>query len=261
MSHAVEVRNLSYSIRGKNILSDISLSVSGGEYVSLIGPNGAGKTTLLQCINRMYDGGTGEIFLNGRSLHEYSRRDIARAVSYVPQNDGRQFPFTVFDFVMMGRYAYMQAFSSPSSDDRDAVHDALSLTGTELFKDRLVPTLSGGERQKVLIAAAVAQATPIMLLDEPTTFLDPKHEADIQDMLIKIHRERNITILSVTHDINSAALVSNRIIALKNGTIAFCGISQELMCDTVLQSIYDYSFLLSEHPRTHIPLIVPEISA
>ncbi len=255
----IEIVRFSFSISSKAILKDISLTVKEGEYISIVGPNGAGKTTLLKCLDRIHKGGGGDIKIAGKPLDKYSQKELARQVSYVPQADGRISPFTVYEFVMMGRYPYLSPFSSPGEEDEDAVHDALAMTGISEFAERFLSTLSGGERQKVFIAAALAQGAKVLLLDEPTTFLDPKHEADVHRLLARANRERGITIVSVTHDINSAVLMSRRVLALKDGAVAFCGCADKFMNNEILQKIYEKSFLFVKHPRTGKTIVAPEM--
>jgi iron complex transport system ATP-binding protein len=254
---AIEVRGFSLRLGGKEILRDVAFEVRSGEYFSIIGPNGAGKTTLLKCLDRILTGGSGEIRVLGRPLAEYRQRDLARHMSYVPQADGRQFPFTVEQFVLMGRYPYLSPFSSIRPEDRRAVDEAMQLTGTAPFADRQLDTLSGGERQKVYIAAALAQGAEILLLDEPTTFLDYRHQAEIRNVLVRANAGSGVTIVTVTHDVNRAVLDSDRIMALRDGTVAFCGGPKDVMKPEVLERIYQTSLLLVEHPNTGLPVIVP----
>jgi len=254
----ITIDNFSFSIRNNVILKDISFGVNKGDYFSIIGPNGAGKTTLLKCLMRIYTGGKGTIILDGKSLNSYTQKELAKLISYVPQSDGRSMDFTVNEFVMMGRYPYFSPFSSVSKKDREAVSEALVSTETEYLAYRYLNTLSGGERQSVFIAAAIAQGSKIFLLDEPTTSLDPKHQSDIQKILKRINSEHGITIVSVTHDINNAILLSNHIIVLKEGTVAFSGSPSEVMCNEVLERIYEKTFLFIDHPVTGQPVIIPE---
>ena len=259
-SPLIDIRNFSFAIGAKVILDSISLTVSEDEYLSIIGPNGAGKTTLLKCLIRIYTGGKGTITLGGKPLEQYSQKELARIMSYVPQGNGSQLPFTVEEFVMMGRYPYLSPFTSFTRKDRYAVQNALSLTGAVFLSERRLSTLSGGERQTVYIAAALAQSTRILLLDEPTTFLDPKHEADVHAILKTIKREFGTTIISVTHDINSAALQSDRIVILKNGTVAFEGSARDIMKNEVLESVYERPFTFVSHPVSGQLIVVPEVN-
>jgi len=256
---AIEMEHFSFSVNGHEILRDISFTIREGEFVSIIGPNGAGKTTLLKCLDRIHISGRGKIRIAGKLLNAYSQRHLARCVCYVPQADGNIPPFTVFEYVMMGRYPYLSPFSPPTNADKAAVALALDLTDTTQFAHRFLSTLSGGERQRVYIAAALAQEAGILLLDEPATFLDPVHQNEIYRLLYRINYEHGATILSVTHDINIAALISHRILALKNGSIIFLGTPDELMDEAVLRNIYGKSFLFVKHPRTGKDIIVTDV--
>jgi len=253
----IEVRNFSYRFGARPVLREVSFTVREGEYLAIVGPNGAGKTTLIKCLDRLLGGGTGEIRIAGRPLRSYRRKQLARRISYVPQADGRVSAFTVEQFVLMGRYPYLSPFSAVSREDRRAVQEALESTGTAAFADRLLPTLSGGERQKVYIAAALAQGAGVLLLDEPTTFLDYRHQAEIAGLLARAKRRSGVTIVAVTHDVNQAALHSDRIVALRQGRVAFCGPPPEIMKPDVLRQIYGTSFLLVDHPGARLPVIVP----
>jgi len=253
----IDVRNFSFRMGRKDILRDVSFSVHEGEYLSIVGPNGAGKTTLLKCIDRILTGGTGRIEVWGRPLTSYSQKKLAMLVGYVPQADSRVFPFTVEQFVLMGRYPYLNPFFSIGREDQRAVAEVLKRTGTAAFAQRLMNTLSGGERQKVFIAAALAQEAGILLLDEPTTFLDYRHQDEIQELLTRANKESNVTVVSVTHDVNRAALQSDRIVALRQGAVVFRGSPDQIMQPEVLQEIYDSSFVLMDHPQAGLRIIAP----
>ncbi len=259
MRTAIEVNNYSYCVSGKQILSGVSLAVENGENVSIIGPNGAGKTTLLRCINRIITGGTGVINLNGKPISEYNQKDIARMIGYVPQTGKNIFPFTVREFVLMGRYSFFSPFSAISKTDEEAVKQALIITGTEKWADRSMSTLSGGERQKVLIAGALAQGAKILLLDEPATFLDPYYQDEVYRLLSRLNNESGVTIVSVTHDINSACFFSSRIIALKDGHVVFQGPAGKIMDNEILHRIYSKDFLFAAHPSSGLAVIVPGV--
>lgn len=258
---AVEVRGFSFRLGKTQILRDVSFRVGAGEYVTIVGPNGAGKTTLLKCLDRIYTGGTGRIEIFGRPLADYHQKDLARRLSYVPQADGRVFPFTVRQFVLMGRYPYLTPFSTVGQEDRDAVSRAMDETGTAELADRVLDTLSGGERQKVYIAAALAQGAEILLLDEPTTFLDYRHQAEIRELLARANRRSGVTVVAVTHDVNRAVLDSDRMVALRDGSIVHSGVPAEIMRPEVLEDIYGTPLLLADHPSAPVPVIVPQTPA
>jgi cobalamin transport system ATP-binding protein len=255
----LEIAEFSFQIGSKEILHDVSFSVRQGEYLSIVGPNGAGKTTLLKCLDRIYRGGTGKITVFDQPLESYRQRDLARRLSYVPQADGRVFPFTVEQFVLMGRYPYLNPFSSVGHEDMEAVHQVMERTAVDEFAHRKLDTLSGGERQKVYIAAALAQGAEVLLLDEPTTFLDYRHQAEVRDLLAEVNRNSGVTVVAVTHDVNRAAMDSHRVVALSEGTVVFDGTPSEIMQPEVLQRIYGTSFLLVGHPQGDVPIIAPQL--
>jgi len=255
----LDVVEFSFGFGTKEILRDVSFTVAQGEYFSIVGPNGAGKTTLLKCLDRIYRGGSGEISVFGQPLEGYRQRDLARRLSYVPQADGRVFPFTVGQFVLMGRYPHLNPFSSVGRDDMAAVGQVMERTGIAPFAERKLDTLSGGERQKVYIAAALAQGAEVLLLDEPTTFLDYRHQADVRDLLAELNRNAGVTIVAVTHDVNRAAIDSHRIVALSAGTVVFSGTPAEIMRPDVLERIYGTPFLMVDHPQGDVPIIAPQL--
>lgn len=254
----IEIENLSLSLAGQAILHDISLTVTRGEHLAIVGPNGAGKTTLLKCLIRLLHGG-GTIKLSGRRLGDYSQKELARKIAYVPQLDGQSLPFTVKEFALMGRYPHLSPFSATGPEDQHAVDQALALTGTRPLMDRPLDTLSAGERQKALIAASLAQGASTLLLDEPTAFLDPRHQVEIQRLLQRLNHEYGMTLLTVTHDINAAIAYSTQIIALKQGALVFTGNPTAFADSQVLEAIYQQRFLLAQHPQGGRPIAVSEI--
>ena len=257
--YVLEINNFSLACEGQNILSAISFAVTQGEHLAIVGPNGAGKTTLLKCLARLLQG-EGSIKLLTRRLEEYRQKELARTMAYVPQLDGHSLPFTVNEFVRMGRYPYHSPFSAWNTEDQHAIEQALTLTGIAPFAERHLDTLSAGERQKVLIAASLAQGTHLLLLDEPTTFLDPRHQAEIQRLLQQLNREYGVTLLVVTHDINAAIAYSTHIIALKQGTLVFNGTPAAFANSQLLETIYQQRFLFAHHPQTGHPIAVAEVS-
>jgi len=253
----VQIAGLSVCLGGKPVLVDISFGICAGEYMVVVGPNGAGKTTLLRCLVRILRG-EGSIAIEGRPLESYRQRDLARRVAYVPQVGNWTAPYTVEQFVAMGRYPHLSPFSSLALEDRRAVREAMERTRTVQFAGRMLETLSGGERQQVGIAAALAQGAQLLLLDEPTTFLDYRHQAEVLALLREANHQAGVTILAVTHDLNHAALEADWAVALRDGKIAFRGTATELMRADVLRRIYATDLLLVEHPATPVPVVVPQ---
>jgi len=250
-------RGFSYRIGKKTLLEEIDFEVRAGERWAIIGPNGAGKSTLLKAFCRILPPGEGLLLAHDKPLSQYKQKALARWISYVPQASGRDDLFTVREFVVMGRYPHLSAFSTLTRRDWEEVERVLDLTGMTDFAQRRVCTLSGGEQQKTLIAAALVQGAHIMLLDEPTAFLDPYQQSQIHDLLETLHQETGKTLIEVTHDINRAALGHDRILGLRAGRVVFTGSPEELMTGGVLQEIYGRSFKLFPHPETGRTMVLP----
>jgi iron complex transport system ATP-binding protein len=257
-SSAFQIEGLSVKAGGTTILQDITFDVAEGESLAIIGPNGAGKTTLLRSLMRMISGVTGSIRVFGRPLAACSQRELARMVSYVPQAEGRTLPFTVREFMLMARYPHMSPFSHLTARDNEVVDRAMERTGMAVFAERGMDTLSGGERQKVFVAAALAQEPRVLLLDEPTTFLDYRHQVEVLELVERLHREGGLTVLSVTHDLNQGALAGDRVLALRQGRTTFHGTPQELLAHPeILSGIYDTEFDYITHPHTGAIIVAP----
>ena len=254
------VRDVSLRRAERRVLHAVSLSLGKGERLALVGPNGAGKTTLLKCLNRILTGWSGSITLAGRDLAAYGHRELARWMAYVPQAGVQTSPFSVEAFVLMGRYPYQGFLARQDKRDRRAVDEALDLTDTAFLRDRPLHALSGGERQRVILAAALAQEARILLLDEPTVFLDPRHEAAFCAVLTRVHRERDLTMITATHDLNRAVLMHDHVVALKEGRVLFSGPPASFMTRATLQEVYDNPFLLTTHPDTGHPMVLPEVT-
>lgn len=252
----IDVHGATVRMGGRVILENVSFEVKRGENITIIGPNGAGKTTLLKVIGGLIPLSSGEIHLAGRNLRDYRRQEIARQIAYVAQSAGLMCACTAFEFVLMGRYAHYRRLGGISEQDKVAAREALDVTGTAPFADRALKTLSGGERQKVLIAAALAQAAPILLLDEPSTFLDYRHAAEVTDLIEKLNREGGLTVLTVSHDLNRGALECDRVFALDRGRIIFSGSPDDLAHPGVLQNIYNTPLDLIEHPQGQAKVVV-----
>jgi iron complex transport system ATP-binding protein len=260
MSDSVlEVDALSLSLHGTAILRDVSLSIRTGETWSILGANGAGKSSLLKCLMRIQTHWTGRVRLYGLPLESYAQRELARRVAYVPQAGGdQQFPYTVREFVRMGRYPYSGPFGSAHPGDEKAIEDAMCRVGVDRFSDRTLENLSGGERQKVFIAAALSQGSDILLLDEPTAFLDYRHQADVFSLLRALNRESGTTVVTVTHDVNAAIFAGGHALGLRDGRVVWQGPSRELANERHLTAIFDASFRLLDDPVTGLRLVAPQ---
>lgn len=246
----INCRDLHINLSGEPILKGITFSVSEGDYLCITGPNGSGKSTLLRCLNGIITAVKGELTLMAKDLRQYRQKHIAALVSYVPQNSGRALPFTVDEFVKMGRYAHQSAFSDWTQLDQQAVQSALAITNCAAFQYRAMETLSGGECQRVMIAAALAQESPILLLDEPTSFLDPHHQVEVHQLIQSLNRDHGKTILEVTHDINHASQHAKQILALRDGKTLWQGEARDFLQASRLKQLYNQDFIFLPHPQT-----------
>ncbi len=252
----IQIETLSIELSGNPILKDISLSVDEGEYVSIIGPNGAGKTTLIKCLAGIHRNWEGSIQISKKPFNDYDSKTLARLQSYVPQAEGRTNPLTVQEFVTLGRYPHLSPFTTLNAADYIAIDEAIARAELQDFRHRKMNTLSGGERQMAFIAAALAQGTKILLLDEPSTFLDYRHQAEIADLLKKACREQGITVIAVHHDVNTAAACSDRIYALKEGSVIFSGTPSETAHSKILETIYDTEFITLPSSSRALPFVI-----
>lgn len=254
----LKLQNYSYYFGRVPALSGLNLSLPAGGWLSVIGPNGAGKSTLLKSLLRLNEGGrpAGAALLNGRALAEYRQKELARLVSYVPQAGGWIPPFTVEEFLRLSRYPRSSPRAPWSKDDAAALEAALSLTGLAPLATRPLGQLSGGERQKAYLAAALAQESRLMLLDEPTAFLDPRHAAELAGLLKKLKREQNLTIVVVTHDLNQALSAGGQALVLRGGRQLHFGPAQSLLQEGILEEAYAHPFSRFKHPQTGQDLVM-----
>lgn len=258
-SPVLSIRSLAFSLGGKAILQDVSLDVTAGETWSIIGANGAGKSTLVKCVMRIHTGWTGHVKLHDKDLGQYSQRELARQIAYVPQpGSDQRFPFTVREFVRMSRYAYAGPFGTAGSGDQEALDTAMTRANVSQFGDRTLDSLSGGERQKVYIAAALAQEGGILLLDEPTAFLDYRHQDEVAEILHALTQESGTTCISVTHDVNAAMLTGGKALALRDGRVVWQGPTAQLSDEDTLEHIYGTAFRFLDDPVTGLRLVAPQ---
>ena len=253
----LETYDLRVRLGETDVLDGVNLEVGAGELLAVIGPNGAGKSTLLRSLDGLQSSHGGRVEVDGRPVSGLPRRELARVISYVPQTDVPADGYTVRAFVEMGRYPYLAAWSAFTEDDRQAVDEALELTETVHLAARSMKTLSGGERQRVWIAAALAQGGTILLLDEPTSFLDYRHQVRVLDLLGRLHAEGGYTVVAVTHDLNGLVADADSVLALVGGRVEFSGSPHELFDAAVLSRIFGNDFVLVEGGRHGLPLVMP----
>lgn len=237
---SIRVNNLSFSYGQKNVLHDISFSVEKGEFLSVLGPNGAGKSTLLRCILGLLHGCSGEVLVNERNIKGFSAREASKQIAYIPQKSHSVFQYTVLDIVLMGRSNRTSAFGNPGKEDAQASINALQKVGICALKDRCFHTLSGGEQQLVLIARALAQDAPILLLDEPTANLDFANQILVLDQTKKLASE-GYTVIQTTHHPEQSYLYSDRILALQHGRIVANGKPAEILTNETMKQLYNVS--------------------
>ena len=257
MTPLLEARALGLVLGGARILDGISFSVRRGEFLAIVGPNGAGKTSLLKCLGGLRRPSSGTVLLEGRPMEGLSRRRIARRIAWIPQSGTDSLPFTVREFLLLSRYPWKSAFSGESVDDREILANAFRLTELEGLQDRPVHLLSGGERQKALLAAALVQTTDMLFLDEPTSFLDYRCQVEMSALVERVNRERGITVLMVTHDINLALRSADRVLALKGGGILRDGAARDFLDAGLLREIFDTEFHSFVGDGVRIPYVAP----
>jgi iron complex transport system ATP-binding protein len=230
--------SFAYPRSPRGVLHDVSLDVQRGAIVGLLGPNGSGKTTLLKIAAGMLTPQQGTVEIAGVDVRTLGRRELARRLAVVPQETQTAFDFTVRDIVLMGRYPHLGAFELEGADDLAIARDALSATGTSHLESRRFATLSGGEKQRVVIASALAQASDLLLLDEPTASLDVGYQFDIALLLRRLNAERGATMVVSTHDLNLAAALCSTLVLLKDGRVAAHGSTTDVLTQANIRLIY-----------------------
>jgi iron complex transport system ATP-binding protein len=235
---SIRVSNLKFAYP-KFSLRVEELAFESAKVTAIVGPNGAGKTTLLKCLGAVLPIPKGSLFIEGRDLASLRSRERARLVCYVPQEHDTTFNYAVSDFVLMGRASYISPFALPSGEDAKAAAEALAFVGLAHYADRFISELSSGERRLVLIARALAQQSDILLMDEPTTFLDPKHETEVFQLVRKLAVEKMKTILVTLHSLEMAVQHSDEMVFMKGGEVVASGKSAEVFEDSLLERVYD----------------------
>lgn len=253
----LQATELSFGYGERLVLDAVSASVSRGDIVGLLGPNGSGKTTLLRLLAGMLTPARGEVTLNGRPLRAMTRRELARQIAVVPQDTHSTFDFTVLDIVLMGRFPHLGPFELEGPADMEIAREALAATDTLGLESRRFATLSGGEKQRVVIASALAQSADILLLDEPTASLDLGYQFEIASLLRRLNESRGTTMVVCTHDLNFAAALCGRCVLLHRGRVLANGATADVLTPQNIRSLYGVTADVQLHERAGHLTVVP----
>lgn len=251
----IKLENISFRYNTHWVLKDVSCEIGEGEFVGIIGPNGSGKTTLMKIIDGILNPQEGKVLINGISGKKLRRDNLAKIIAVVAQDFQMIFPFSVQEIVLMGRAPHLNKWQFESEADIRIARGVMEMTGTLEFANRPMSALSGGERQRVLIARALAQQPQILLLDEPTAFLDIKHQVDFFDLIKSLNKNRTLTVVAITHDINLASLYCDRIILLQKGSIHCLGNPEEVIAEKNIKEVYETNVAVDKNPATGRPRI------
>ena len=242
---------------GQFALRDLSVAIAPGSLTGLLGPNGSGKTTLLKLLAGVLEPEQGTVLLDGQPLNGMSRRAVARRVAVVPQETHPAFDYTVMEMVLMGRHPHLGPFQIEGPADLAIAREALAATGTAHLAARSYMTLSGGEKQRVIIAGALAQSPSVLLLDEPTASLDLGYQLDIASLLSALNRERSVTMVMATHDLNLAASICDTLVLMRDGRILAHGATADALTASNVQQLYGVDADVQYHDRAGHLTIVP----
>jgi len=254
--NVLSLHNVSFSYHpGTPTLQDVSLSVSPGEFLTIVGPNGSGKSTLLKLCGRMLTPQKGSVALYGRHVSDYPRIELAKRVAFVSQESNIQFPFTVFEVVLMGRAPHCSGLAFESKKDIETAVSAMEKTDIAHLAHQPVSTLSGGERQRAFIARALAQQPELILLDEPNAHLDIAHQVEVFGLMKSMIAEAGLTVVAVSHDLNLAASYSDRVALLRCGSLVAVGTPGEVLSGANIRDVFQTEVLIDRHPLHGAPRI------
>jgi iron complex transport system ATP-binding protein len=254
----IEIKNLNVAYGPRLVLKNISLDVKTGETLALLGPNGSGKSTLIRALSGVAPTASGRLCLAGRDLAGLDAAKRARLMAVVPQTVSLPPAFTVWEMVLLGRTPYLNFLGQISAKDEEIARGALAKVDALSFAERRVGELSGGEQQRVLLARALAQATPVLLLDEPTTHLDLQHQIGLLELVRNLAREENLTVVIALHDLNLAARYADRVALIVDGEIKALGTPKEVLQPEMISAIYHWPVQVLPHPFLDTLLILPD---
>jgi iron complex transport system ATP-binding protein len=253
----LNARDLTVSYTGSPVLHGVDLSVPGGAITAVIGPNGSGKSTMLRALGRLLQPRGGGVTVDGQPINALPSREVARRIGVLPQDRSAPDGLTVADLVARGRHPHQRWFQRWGADDEQAVARVLARTGLLDQAERPVDQLSGGQRQRAWIAMVLAQDTDVLLLDEPTTFLDVAHAVDMLDLIEDLHTERPRTVVMVLHDINLAARYAHQVVVMHDGRVAAYGPPATVITSTLIETVFGLPVVVTQDPVAGTPLVVP----
>jgi iron complex transport system ATP-binding protein len=256
MTHRLHARSVTLRYDERTVSSDLTIAIPDGSFTVVVGPNACGKSTLLRALARLLAPTAGQVILDGRSIGEFPTREIARRLGLLPQSATAPAGITVADLVGRGRYPHQSFFRQWSKADEMAVAAAMQATRITDLADRLVDELSGGQRQRVWVAMVLAQETPILLLDEPTTFLDIAHQIELLELLADLNAEGR-TVVAVLHDLNHACRYASHLVAMRAGAILAEGRPSDVVTEKLVEAVFGLPCTVIDDPVSHTPLIVP----
>ncbi|QUI22421.1 ABC transporter ATP-binding protein [Vallitalea pronyensis] len=249
----IRLQNIVFSYNEKPFIDELSLHIKKGEILSIVGPNGSGKSTILKNITRKLDYAKGAIYIEQENIRGLSPKKIAKKMASLSQHQGSTVDFTVRQLIHYGRMPHKKWYEPLGDDDQQQINWAMDKTGVVQLADQPVMTLSGGERQRVWIAMTLAQNPKVLLLDEPTTYLDICHQLEILDLIHELNKELNMTVIMVLHDLNQACQYSHRVCVMKEGRIECLGKPQEIFCSKLIRDVYRVEAVVShEEGKVHI---------
>lgn len=251
----LSIKDLNVNFGKYEILKNINMEIKKGEFITIVGPNGSGKTTLLKSISKLINIEKNVVYIDGKDLKTINVKDMAKQISVVPQNTDVSYEFTCYDVVKMGRYPYVNRFKGETKYDIEIVENSMKKTRVEHLKDRFFTEISGGERQRVILAQAIAQEPDIMLLDEPISNLDPQYQVDILDTIKRLSLDENLTVVAVLHDLNFAAMYSDKIVLLKNGSIFKNGEVKDVLTQVNIKQVFETDVKVYKSPVVDGPHI------
>jgi iron complex transport system ATP-binding protein len=253
----IVTENLDIAYDQMVIVKQLNIEIPSHKITALVGANGSGKSTILKTMARLLKPKSGHVLLDGKAIHQLRTKEVAKQLAILPQNPTAPEGMTVTDLVTYGRFPHQRGFGSLTKQDKEVIEWAIEATGMKEFAHRPVDQLSGGQRQRAWIAMALAQETPILFLDEPTTFLDMAHQLEVLNLLEELHEKERRTIVMVVHDLNHASRYAHHMIAIKKGTVVKAGTPMEVMQPHIIEEVFGIQCDIIRDPRTGLPLCLP----